>query len=274
MILLALILLIVTTVAFVASSGTPGKPIFQKPSSGCGCVALLLVFLILICLVALGPVGGQCHSVESGAMQTTRTLALAMFQYANDNNGHYPDGASSTEVFQKLIDGNYLTDPAVLFVALPGKVRAEEGARLKPENVAYDVTSGVDAQSPDGLPLVFLTGFRVSYLPGASAVSLVRPFPKHYNPPNAWFFRSLEPFDGLAVAYKGNNAWFRESQNITIIKAPSVVYPNGFRLITNVISATPQIDPQGYGVVPNVVSPDFDAGGRTYRQLTPDGVLK
>jgi hypothetical protein len=274
MIVLALLILIVTTVAFVAISGTPGKPLFEKPFSGCGCVALLLVFLIFLFAVSLGPIGGQRHPVESGAMQTCRTLALAMFQYANDNDGRYPDGASSTEVFQKLLDGNYISDPDLFFVPLPGKIRAAEGARLKPENVAYDVTSGIDAQSPDGLPVVFLTGFRMDYRPGASAVSLVRPFPEYYNSTDTSFFRSLEPFDGLPVAYKSNNVWFKQSQTLTILKAPSVAYPNGFRLITNIISASPQIDPQGYGVVPNVIAPDFDAGGRTYRQLTPDGVLK
>jgi hypothetical protein len=82
------------------------------------------------------------HPSESGAMQATRTIALAMFQYANDNDKQYPDGKSSTELFQKLMDGNYITDPAVFFVPLPGKIRAAMGAKLKPVNVTYDDRMG------------------------------------------------------------------------------------------------------------------------------------
>jgi len=189
-------------------------------------------------------------------MQTTRTLALAMFQYANDNNGQYPDGASSTDIFQQLIDGNYLSDSSILFVPLPGKVKAQPGAKLKPENVAYDVTSGVDAHSPDDLPLVYLTGFRMDYHAGGNAISLVKPFPDTVTSFEVWFFNHGEvdsAFDGLPIAYMSNNAFVRS-------------FSTG--------GHPAQYTPDGYGIVPNVIGPEFDPHGRTYRQLTPDGVLK
>jgi hypothetical protein len=215
--------------------------LFPSAVACLGYATLIFIFLIG---VGLGPIGGQRHPVESAAMQTTRTLALAMFQYANDNNGQYPDGTSSTEVFQKLIDGNYLSDPAILYIRMWGKTKAEAGAKLRPENVCYDVTSGVDMNSPDFLPVVFVTGFRINYQADGSAVSLVRPFPKHHNAGD--FPWSYQPFGGLAVAYKNNNAFFRNGQ--------------------------PGAD--GMGVVPHVVSADFNAHDKIYHQLTPEGPLK
>jgi hypothetical protein len=190
------------------------------------------------------------------AMQTTRTLALAMFQFANDNNGAYPDGASSTEVFQKLIDGNYLPDPSILFVPLPGKVKAQPGAKLKPENVAYDVTSGVNAQSPDDVPLVYLTGFRMDYHAGGNAVSLVKTFPDTVTTFAVWFFHRGDrdsAFDGLPIAYMSNSAFVRS---------------------TETAGHPAQYTPDGYGIVPHVAGAEFDPHGQTYRQLTPEGVLK
>ena len=99
-----------------------------------------------------------------------------MYSYANDNKGKYPTGNSSTEVFQKLIDGGYVSDPSVFCPAplgVPGKTQAASN-KLKPENVCWDVTVPADVtNSPPSLPLVFSTGFRITYAPGGSAV----PFP-------------------------------------------------------------------------------------------------
>jgi type II secretory pathway pseudopilin PulG len=212
-------------------------------------VALAILFFLVCGL--LSPAGGGLGKArESAAMQTTRTIALAMFQYANDN-GSYPDGKSSTEVFQKLVDGNYISDPAILYVPMPGKTKDLAGARLQPRNVCYDITSGIQMNSPDGLPIVFLTGFRIDYRPGGTAVSLVRPFPGIHHGSSSWWQsinggNPFEPTSGLPVAYMNNNAYFR----------------NG------------EIGPDGMGVVRNVLPPDFNANGQIYRQLTPEGVLK
>jgi hypothetical protein len=229
--------------------------------------AIVIVVLLGPLLLAPEP-GGMRYPQQSRAMQTTRTLVLAMFQYSMDNNDQYPDGASSTEVFQTLMDGNYLTDPSILFVALPGKVRAKPGAKLKPENIAYDVTSGVDAHSPDNLPVVYLTGFRMTYRADAPVVSLVKPFPSIAVGWDWWWSApsdrddSLTTFEGLPVGYKSNNAYFRS-------QAFSGGNLGGYPTPQN-----RQYTPDGYGIVTDVIDSSFDAQGRTYRQLTPEGVLK
>jgi hypothetical protein len=165
-------------------------------------------------------------------MQTSRAIALAMFQFANDNGDKYPTGRSSTEVFQKLIDGKYIPDPATFFVVMSGKTKATSN-NLKPENVSYDVTVPADSNSPDGLPLVFLTGYRIDYKPGGSAV----PVSGSHTP---------FPLDGLAVCYKNNNAFFK--------------VPNHQQSLPN------------HGIT-NFVPPDFDPKGQKFQQLTPDGPL-
>ena len=118
-------------------------------------------------------------------------IGLALFAYSNDNNQNFPDGKSSTEVFQKLLDGNYITDPGVFFVPLPGKTKALPGQRLKPENVSFDVTCCVDADVSDVLPLIFITGYKVTYAPGGSAVPRVKPYPS-----------------GIVAYYKGTSSKF------------------------------------------------------------------
>jgi hypothetical protein len=231
-------------------------PKLTKGGSGCGCASLALVSVVMLASIAVGPIGRQPHLEENMMMQACRTIALAEFQYANDNDGNYPSGASSTEVFQKLLDGNYISDPTVFFVPMPHKLAAK-GTHLTPQNVCYDVTAAVDRDSPDGLPLVFLTGFRVEYKPGGSAISLVKPFPVYYQQTPEWlnlFEGSLKSFDGLPVAYKSNNAYYRVSRSRE--------------------DGSLKIGPGGFGVVSDVLSPAFDARGVTYRQLTPDGILK
>jgi hypothetical protein len=188
---------------------------------------------------------------ETASMQACRTIALAMFQYANDNGGKYPDGNSSTEVFQKLIDGNYVDNPTLFYTPFDGKTKGRKGERLKPENVCFDVTGAAGLHSPDGLPLVFLTGFRVDYRPGGKAVSLMAPYPV-YERRTWWHFWHWwhrvpgSSFDYLAVAYVSNNAYAK------MLEIPT----------------------SGNGFVRDFVSPSFDAKGNTYRQLAPDGVLK
>ena len=142
--------------------------------------------------MGLGPVGPHRQARNNMALQQAHQLGLCMFAYSQDHDGKYPDGKSSTEVFQKLLDGNYVTDPGIFFFPCPGKVKASPGQKvLKPENVSFDVTEGADANSPDTLPLLYLTGYKVTYSPGVAPVAYFKIFP-----------------DGIAVFYKGNNAIF------------------------------------------------------------------
>ncbi|HEV3271575.1 MAG TPA: hypothetical protein VGZ93_05280 [Candidatus Methylacidiphilales bacterium] len=127
-----------------------------------------------------------------------------MFSYATDNiqnNNAYPDGNSSTEVFQKLLDGGYCTDPTIFYLPLPGKIKPVPGQKLKPENVGWDVTSGVDSGDSNWVPLLFVTGYKITYASGAPAVPLV----KSPNPDS----------HGVAVFYKGNDAVYRSPGMVT-----------------------------------------------------------
>lgn len=148
----------------------------RSPAPWVICGLVFIVLAMLLNAVLFPNLGEQGWFPESAAMQTTRTIALAMFEYGEDHHGAYPDGTSSTEVFQKLLDGNYVSDPMVFYQPLPGKTPPVHGAKLRPENIGYDVTSGIRPHSPDDLPVVFLTGFRIDYHARASAASLVRPF--------------------------------------------------------------------------------------------------
>lgn len=111
-------------------------------------VCFVLYILFILAGTCLGPwPSGIRYSAHNAWMQQGRQIGQMMFSYSTDNfqnSNAYPDGKSSTEVFQKLLDGNYAADPAIFYVPLPGKVKPIAGQKLKPENVCWDVTSGVD----------------------------------------------------------------------------------------------------------------------------------
>jgi hypothetical protein len=140
-----------------------------------------------VCLVAVGvlfcgwglglfslSLGGR-PTQEAALMQASYSIRLAMEEYAHDHDQAFPDGTSSTEVFQKLVDGNYVVDPGIFYAELPGKNKGAAGQKLKPENVCFDVTGGVGRSAPADLPLVFLTGYRVTYAADGSAMPLGKP---------------------------------------------------------------------------------------------------
>jgi hypothetical protein len=135
-------------------------------------------------------------------LQQTRQLGQILASYAVDHDGHYPTGKSSTEIFQQLIDQNYVTDPSLFYVRMDGKTVATSN-HLKAENVSYDVTDAVTQDDPDMLPIVFTTGYKIDYRAGAKPMLL----PGGYT-------------DGMAIFYKSNNAVF--------ISASSLSIPQGF----------------------------------------------
>jgi len=150
-----------------------------------------------------------------------------MFQYSKEHGGLYPTGKSSTEVFQKLIDGGYASDPSIFWDPVldsPGKSKPTSNI-LKPENVSWDVTVPVDSHSPDSLPVVFSTGYRVMYVSDGSAIP-------------------------------------RTAGNVGI----EICYKN----MSNIFV---QDDRRPDGIVHDAVPNDFKSDGKTYQQLTPDGLL-
>ncbi len=176
-------------------------PAAKKGMSGCLIAALVvggLCFfgfsvMAILAGIALGPITkGIEKAKESAAIQQSRAIELAMVAYA-DHNGAYPGGSTSTQVFQKLLDGNYIADPGLFYIlGMPGKVRATSN-QLTADNVCFDVTSGITASSPDQLPVVFVTGYTIHYSGGVPPDSLPG---------------FVHPFPGMAVAYKNSSAHF------------------------------------------------------------------
>jgi hypothetical protein len=189
-----------------------------------------------------------------------------MFAYANDNNGDYPGGKNSTEVFQKLLDGGYVSDPTLFYIPTDGKRRPVVGQKLKPENVCWDVTAGVDLKSPDGVPLVFMTGYKVIYGPGTPATPIIKPYPQ-FGGTRTWedWWNNETPWGavmpGIAVYYKANNAMFLKSGAFVASRN------NGGTEMGFDANAASK------GIIPNFIPPDFKPDGMPYRQLTPDGPL-
>ncbi len=203
-----------------------------------------MVCLLYFVYSALGPIRYGVHATRQSVMlQHAHALGLALYSYANDYSNTYPDGGSSTEVFQKLLDGGYVTDPALFYIPMPGKVRPVAGQKLKAENVSFDVTGGVTLSDPGELPLVFTTGYHLTFAPGTDAVPVLRPYPKYLVVRHTFLFMTGPPAPadpGIGVFYVANNAvWINAST----------------------------------GPIPNVVKSTFNAKGKTFRQLTPDGVL-
>jgi hypothetical protein len=213
----------------------------------------LLVLLLAVLSAFFGPITASIAKArQSAGVQSVHYIGLALYSYANDNSQLYPTGTSSTEVFQKLLDGGYVTDPEIFFIAMPGKVQAVAGAKLKPENVCWDVTTPVDLSlGPKNLPVLFMTGYRVDYRPGGDATPVIKPFPRY------WLDDSIESW--FAVMFWGDLYRYRPSAGI------AVFYDNNSANFRRVDVGD---------IIPKFVPLDFKPDGKTYRQLTPDGVLR
>jgi hypothetical protein len=249
-----------------ASELPAAKP--GKPKKGCGCfticlsaIALILIAGVLYCAL-VPPEGSTRHARACAAMFNSSSIALSMYRYSVDHHGQYPTGKSSTEIFQKLIDEGYVNDPSIFLGGYPRSNEAaltDSNQKLKPENVGFDVTAPVNASSPSDLPVVFLTGYRITYAPGASASPLSNAMKDRVpcmavaygNKTIAFFQRGYWFGSGYYSpgGYQGQ-AWIFDSQRE---KAGGKVLSDG--------------------TVTNFIPSDFDPKGKTYLQLTPYGPL-
>jgi prepilin-type N-terminal cleavage/methylation domain-containing protein len=191
----------------------PNRNSNRSAASGFTLVELLVVIGIIAILasVALGPIVNVLRKAkESSAMQTTRTLALAEFQYANDNNGSYPDGTDAGAIAGDLFSGNYVSDPSVFVITGDSKATRYSGTgTFAAAGCTYDfmgVTGGsstsyvgVGTSAPDQLPLVWSPDGNVPAIPTGATPSGAE------FAPNNPLFNS----DGIAVAYHSNNSFFR-----------------------------------------------------------------
>jgi len=188
--------------------------------SGFTLVELLVVIGIIAILagVALGPIThGLENAKESAGLQTARTIALADFQYANDNGYSYASGNTSEDVAVALILGQYVTDPSLFsssrttaFSGATSGLTLTNGTSggFPASAICWDfivsgttptppatVPPGLTTSDPDGMPVVFSTGQTVTVPtqgPGGPIALGNGPFGQN----------------GVAVCFKSNSAQF------------------------------------------------------------------
>jgi prepilin-type N-terminal cleavage/methylation domain-containing protein len=146
----------------------------QSSRGGFTLVELLVVIAIIAILagVALGPItAGIKKAQQSGGVQSSRGLALAEFQYANDNNQCFPDKSTTgsldagdaTDVAAALIVGGYISDPSIFVIS--GSIEKKyTGAMtgtptIATTNISWDFVgsttfTGLTANTPDSVPVV------------------------------------------------------------------------------------------------------------------------
>ncbi len=91
-------------------------------------------------------------------------LRIGLEMYADKHHGLFPNGNSSTEVFQKLIDDEDLASRCVFF-DLNGKSLPTTN-KISPNNVCFDFTEGTDPKSPSWVPVLIPTGYLINYKTG------------------------------------------------------------------------------------------------------------
>lgn len=190
------------------------------------------------------------RAVREMSSARVRFIGTAMYQYSLDHNGEFPTGKSSTEVFQKLIDGHYVSNPNYFFLyrGYGSLIKTEPTSNtLKPENVCFDVTVPIRADSPKGLPVVFVTGYKITYEPGADAVFL-----STYS-----LMRST-----TAVAYMDDRH----------PSALSIMWSGRFNVLYYHLEYK-RVGSEVVHVAPHFIPSDFDPKDQKYQQLTPDGPL-
>lgn len=231
-----------------------------RVAAGIGLGLSLFYFLLVL---AFGTMNRQhLYTWPGDQMSRSHTIGDALFYYAGHHDGKFPEGKSSTEVFQKLVDFGYMSpidgrivhDPGLFYVPMVGKTAPITGQPLRPENICWDVTSPMEANASDFLPLVFLTGYKITYTPGGTAVPLVKPYPPYTRRPGHWFDSgAADPADhpGIAVFYKGGQAGFRHLYFTETVTGPDTINPENS--------------------IPNFIQTDFDPKDITYHQLSPAG---
>jgi len=147
-----------------------------------------IILVLAVLTLGLGLYSAMLHTGghkpstgrESWKLENLKALGDAMRAYAAEHGGRYPEGVTSTEVFNVLIAEGYLEDHRValdggidksnLFAVVAGTGEEDETnpetTRLKGPGVAWDATAGLDADTPADVPLLYTTGFDVTYAPG------------------------------------------------------------------------------------------------------------
>jgi prepilin-type N-terminal cleavage/methylation domain-containing protein len=132
-------------------------------------VELLVVIGIIAILagVALGPItSGIKKAKESGAVQESHALGLAMYSAANDASQTYPDstGSNASDVAKTLLAGGYVTDPSIFYIS-GGSATKYAGAAasavssIAKTNISWDFAgatgSGLNSTQSQFAPLIW-----------------------------------------------------------------------------------------------------------------------
>jgi len=117
-------------------------------------------------------------------------------------------------------------------------------SKLTPENVCFDVTTGATADSPDSLPLVYSTGYVISFTAGDNALPIDR---------------NKVPWSGIGVFTKGNQANFLQADETGTV---ANLMPTGFNSGKNAYQqVTPEVAPPP---APQYVALDQKSGFQKY----------
>jgi hypothetical protein len=146
----------------VTTAASPQRP----PRGPAYKIVAGLLFVLILAAIFFDPIFKAERDYTDRERQdiaAVNRIAVMLHNYAAHHGGQYPDGATSTEVFQKLLDEGLCKDPEDFYFPLPGKVKAASGTNLKAENVSFDVIGGITANDPPGMPLVFITGYELVF---------------------------------------------------------------------------------------------------------------
>src|SRR4051794_39675077 len=89
---------------------------------------------LLVVMVIIAVLAGMAYPAMNGAIVKARQIAdvnnakqigTLMFTYASDNDGSYPVAATSTLVFQKLIDEKYVAAGDLFFTKSLGVAKTK-----------------------------------------------------------------------------------------------------------------------------------------------------
>ncbi len=185
-------------------------------------ILVVIAIIALLAGVALPAVTGALKKAkENVALQEAHGLGLALFQFANDNDGTYPGTdssknqtvASSTDAF-KLMVPTYISNTDSLFVAGPGGKTKYAGTTqngFTSQNVCWDMTAqqgdiGLGGNDPDQLPVVISTGSTITYPTGGTGSAQAgTPVTATIGAPGTTCFGT----DGVAVGYKDMSSAFK-----------------------------------------------------------------